>query len=209
MDVEVKVMKKCKYCEMEKPLSQFYESRKNGYTSRCRSCHGVASRKCVICGKEFVGKSRKTCGDACHKKLRPVTFLTCHYCEREYGPVNRLNRKFCSLKCKNKAQATGRKTYRKTLTKARSAQSLLRYHVLAGHIVRPSVCEECGANNRAIEAAHYNYDEPLRVRWLCRSCHRRWDKRDPKHATVIVHRRREDLHPFAERHNPDKKQKDG
>ncbi|MCC7409315.1 MAG: hypothetical protein IT442_14715 [Phycisphaeraceae bacterium] len=35
-----------------------------------------------------------------------------------------------------------------------------------------------------IEAAHFNYDEPLRVRWLCCSCHRRWDKRHPKHGTI-------------------------
>jgi hypothetical protein len=26
------------------------------------------------------------------------------------------------------------------------------------------------------------------VRWLCVPCHRRWDKREPKHATVIVGR---------------------
>lgn len=31
-----------------------------------------------------------------------------------------------------------------------------------------------------IEAAHYDYSRPLDVRWLCRSCHRRWDHADPK-----------------------------
>ncbi|MFQ6047992.1 MAG: hypothetical protein ACE5K7_01350 [Phycisphaerae bacterium] len=56
----------------------------------------------------------------------------------------------------------------------------------AGHITRPSVCEECGATDRKIEAAHYDYDEPLRVRWLCRSCHVRWDRREPKGATFVV-----------------------
>jgi len=72
------------------------------------------------------------------------------------------------------------------MTKARSAQSLLRYHIQAGNIVRPTSCEECGATNRRIEGAHFNYDEPLRVRWLCVSCHRRWDKSEPKHATFVV-----------------------
>jgi hypothetical protein len=40
--------------------------------------------------------------------------------------------------------------------------------------------------NCRIEGAHYNYDEPLRVRWLCRSCHRRWDKLEPKGGTYLV-----------------------
>jgi hypothetical protein len=50
-------------------------------------------------------------------------------------------------------------------------------------VVRPNACEECGATDCRIEGAHFDYDEPLRVRWLCISCHRRWDKRDPKGAT--------------------------
>jgi len=37
-----------------------------------------------------------------------------------------------------------------------------------------------------IEAAHHDYDQPLHVRWLCRSCHVRWDKREPKNGTVVV-----------------------
>ncbi|MGE4157629.1 MAG: hypothetical protein AB7F75_00865 [Planctomycetota bacterium] len=98
----------------------------------------------------------------------------------------RLRRRFCSSACKVKAQTTGRMTKRRTITKARSAQSLLRYHVQAGHIVRPDCCEACGEKSKRIEAAHYTYDEPLRVRWLCVSCHRRWDKQQPKNATVVV-----------------------
>lgn len=102
--------------------------------------------------------------------------------------LQRLDRRFCSYACKVKAQTTGCRTLRRTLAKARSAHSLLRYHVQAGHIVRPIICEECGVADRPIEGAHYDYNEPLRVRWLCRSCHVRWDKREPKHATVIVAR---------------------
>ena len=197
-------IKLCKYCGKEKPLSQFYKVRKNGFSSRCRDCHGLSERTCVICGTTFIGSSgRKACSDICHKKLRPPTYLNCNYCSKKYGPVDRLKRKFCSVTCANKAKTTGQRTFRKTITKARSAQSLLRYHVQAGHIIRPSICEECGANDRKIEAAHYNYDEPLRVRWLCRSCHVRWDKRNPKHATYIVNRKTGDSQPVQARHDPD------
>jgi hypothetical protein len=96
----------------------------------------------------------------------------------------RLGRRFCCYACKVKAQTTGRRTVRRTITKARSAQSLLRYHVQAGNLNRPDTCEECGATGSRIEGAHFNYDEPLRVRWLCRSCHVRWDKHQPKGGTI-------------------------
>jgi hypothetical protein len=137
----------------------------------------------------FVGKSsRKACSHLCSELMRSPTYFVCQCCGQLFGPVDRLARRFCSRSCAYAAALTGQKTVRQTISKARRAQSLLRYHVQAGHIVRPTTCEECGATDRAIEAAHFNYDEPLRVRWLCVPCHRRWDKREPKHATVIVQR---------------------
>ena len=125
-------------------------------------------------GKRRVGGNR-----------RPRSWTICPVCLSVFV-LARLDRRFCSCACKVKAQTTGRRTKRRTITKARSAQSLLRYHVQAGNIVRPMTCEECEATDRPIEGAHFNYDEPLRVRWLCISCHRRWDKQEPKQATYKV-----------------------
>lgn len=116
---------------------------------------------------------------------RPRSWTICPVCLSIF-PLPRLQRRYCSYACKVKAQTTGRRTSRRTIAKARSAQSLLRYHVQAENIVRPETCEECGASNCRIEGAHFNYDEPLRVRWLCAACHRRWDKREPKCATFAV-----------------------
>jgi hypothetical protein len=118
--------------------------------------------------------------------MRAPTYYICRHCGQLFGPVEHLQRKHCSKRCAYAAATTGRVTVRKTLPKARNAQSLLRHHVLAGHIHRPEACEQCGASGCRIEGAHYNYDEPLRVRWLCRSCHARWDRREPKGATYIV-----------------------
>ena len=134
----------------------------------------------------FIGKpGRKACSQLCSELMLAPTFLLCQKCEQVFGPVDHLKRRFCSAECKNAAARTGQRTFRKTIKKARSAQSLLRYHIEAGHITRPEICEACGEHGRT-EGAHYNYDEPLRVRWLCRSCHIRWDKREPKGATYIV-----------------------
>ena len=116
---------------------------------------------------------------------RPRSWTICPVCLSVFV-LDRLSRRFCSYPCKVKAQTTGRRTTRRTRTKARNAHSLLRYHIQAGNIIRPATCEECGATGRPIEGAHFNYDEPLRVRWLCISCHRQWDKREPKEATYVV-----------------------
>jgi hypothetical protein len=91
-----------------------------------------------------------------------------------------LAQRFCSCRCKVRAQTTGRNPPKPCNKKARQAQSLLRYHVIAGRIRPPDVCEQCGSGGRRLEAAHFNYDEPLRVRWLCVPCHRRWDHAVPK-----------------------------
>lgn len=116
---------------------------------------------------------------------RPRSWTICPVCLAIF-PLPHLQQRFCSQACKVKAQTTGNRTIRRTVRKARSAQSLVRYHVQAGNILRLDACEECGATDRRIEAAHYDYDDPLRVRWLCRSCHVRWDKQQPKGGTVVV-----------------------
>ncbi len=121
----------------------------------------------------------------CRRFWRPQTVVRCEVC-RERFKADHLAQRFCSTRCKAIGQATGRRRIRRAIRKARSAQSLLRYYVKTGLIVRPTRCEACGATDRRIEAAHFNYDEPLRVRWLCRSCHVRWDKREPKGATFVV-----------------------
>ena len=182
-------LKMCVRCGVAKPRFDFYFDRRRGiFSSRCRECHGIRSHTCLVCGIAFIGKrGRKLCSTECKQRHRPHKVLTCQQCEKQFA-TDRLASRYCSVACARIAHATGRRCIRRTLTKARNAQSLLRYHVVAGHVVRPTQCEECGASDRPIEAAHYDYDQPLRVRWLCRSCHRRWDKHDPKGATYIAWR---------------------
>lgn len=116
---------------------------------------------------------------------KPQRFRSCQQCNSLFGPIKRLSVRFCSYRCKVAAQTTGRKTFRETIPEARRAQRAVAYNVNVGKIVRPDTCEECGKRAR-IEAAHYNYSEPLRVRWLCRSCHVQWDRVEPKGATRIM-----------------------
>jgi len=61
----------------------------------------------------------------------------------------------------------------------RQAHGRVRRAVLRGDMTRPSTCEQCRTEGY-IEAAHYDYAQPLLVRWLCRRCHRKWDAVNPK-----------------------------
>ena len=118
---------------------------------------------------------------------KPQTFRNCEKCGNRFGPLERLAARFCSHACAYASRGPLKDTKHKSITKARSAQSLLAYHVKAGNLIRPNRCEECSKECKA-EGAHFNYDEPLRVRWLCRSCHARWDKAEPKGGTAIIAR---------------------
>jgi len=179
-------MKKCSLCENEKPHDQYYKDKRGVFSSRCKDCHGVGRRVCVQCGGGFVGKTNvKLCSPECKAKHRPQTFKSCECCGSTFGPVDHISRKFCSYECKTKAQTTGRKRKFIATTEARRANRQVAYAVSTGRLIRLHQCEQCGVECKT-EGAHFDYDRPLDVRWLCRSCHVRWDAADPKGGGASV-----------------------
>lgn len=62
------------------------------------------------------------------------------------------------------------------------AQNALEYALRKGIVEKKTHCEECGSTGlfkdgrSAIQAHHDNYNEPLKVRWLCQKCHHLWHK---------------------------------
>lgn len=177
--------KVCKYCGGELPLSSFFKSGPRLLTARCKQCHGLGHRSCRICSGRFIGKTGQIfCSDDCRKVHRPQTFKCCAYCEKLFGPVTHLSTRYCSMACKCVGQYKPMPTPRQRPTdKARAAQSAIARAIKADKIQRPEACSECGLQGR-IEAAHHDYDEPLKVRWLCRSCHAKWDWAVPKGGTT-------------------------
>src|SRR4051812_36941280 len=102
---------------------------------------------------------------------KPQQFRQCGFCKRTFGPIDRLSAKFCSVACKNSTQTTGRIAPRYECSReARAAHSAIAFKVKSGKIIRPASCESCRKSCKP-EGAHFNYSEPLRVRWLCVSCH--------------------------------------
>lgn len=151
----------------------------------------VVQKKCSECEVLF-SQMRRLSGiwPPCIKKrranFRPKTYKMCDFCKNKFGPVDHLKRKFCSYKCKAAKQSTGIKSHHRSNRIARNAQRLIKYYIDKGAIIRPNNCEECGNHGKKIEAAHFDYSDPLRVRWLCRSCHVLWDKKNPKNGTIKI-----------------------
>lgn len=53
----------------------------------------------------------------------------------------------------------------------RKIRAMTDHAIVKGKIVRQP-CEICG--NPETDAHHDDYNKPLEVRWLCRSCHKKW-----------------------------------
>lgn len=56
----------------------------------------------------------------------------------------------------------------------------------SGLISRPDKCSWCNRSDYRIEAAHHDYDLPLDILWLCKSCHGKWDKELPKLSGIGI-----------------------
>lgn len=55
------------------------------------------------------------------------------------------------------------------------AQKRVETAIKRGELVRPSRCEECGSVSEVV-VHHDDFNEPLVVRWFCRSCNFKWHR---------------------------------
>ncbi len=177
-------LRSCSHCGKILQAAEFYRQR-NSYSSRCKKCHGLTIKLCRVCGLSFEGKVNQIlCSPECKRAHRPQTFKTCAYCGNLFGPVSHLKTRFCSRKCKHAGQKKlNKKPPVQATSLARAAQTRVARAIKAGILNRPESCSQCGRDGR-IEAAHTDYKAALDIRWLCKSCHAKWDWAQPKGGTV-------------------------
>lgn len=65
------------------------------------------------------------------------------------------------------------KEYRKNNSHKQNAHDAVSIACKKGILIRPEKCQSCGVSEVEIQAHHEDYSYPLRVEWLCRSCHSR------------------------------------
>lgn len=72
--------------------------------------------------------------------------------------------------------------YRGGRTASDKAQNILEKAIKKGVVKRLQFCEQCGSRGQfkdgrtSIQAHHPDYNDPLRVLWLCQKCHHNWHK---------------------------------
>ncbi len=87
--------------------------------------------------------------------------------------------------------------YQKQYPERSRAVNRVRYAVKTGKLKRPGECEVCGRQGK-VDGHHEDYNKPLDVMWLCRSCHLQLREK-PKVTWREVKRQREKV--FAEAEN--------
>lgn len=179
--------------------------------ANCRACdvasnreyrNRPAARMCSRCGVSYQTRNGQSvfcqsCGEAArlaNLTHPPKATLVCRQCGGNYQP-DRLSRQFCSVTCKGLA-SRGRKRITVSSPQARSAHAEVATEIRGGRLTRPPTCQQCRAGGK-VEAAHFDYGQPLEIRWLCVSCHRRWDKAEPKGGTSSVILRRAEAQCLA------------
>jgi hypothetical protein len=160
-------LRRCARCSESKPLSAFYyvkrASGKSRYGAYCRPCVTAAHR-------EWRTKNRERVLDG----------------ERRWRAENseHLSEQTRQWRARNpEAFAASSRAWKVRNPERIRIQQRASFHVQQalkqGTLVRPSTCATCGKGG-SITAAHNDYSRPLDVRWLCRSCHSRWDRAEPK-----------------------------
>lgn len=125
-----------------------------------------------------------SCSVEGHKMTVSTTRMACRECAAIFFPraaeVARGKGRFCSARCANIARNGPRRVCEsRAATEARKradplwpiklkARHAISRAIEAGRLMRQP-CGYCGAENS--DAHHSDYNRPLDVIWLCRSCH--------------------------------------
>jgi len=154
-------MRKCKDCGKVKNSKDFYLNNKGYYSPYCKECH---RKRTALWRKNNPQRFKELCAKAMAKKRTnpdyrksQAEFYRKWYAKsgrkraKNYSEVNKLWQKLNPEKCK--------------------ASKLVEMALKTGKLKKSIYCSECG-HKRKLVGHHDNYEFPLKVRWLCYSCHK-------------------------------------
>lgn len=151
--------------------------------ARCGAFDRNAARQCAGCAREWQCKYRLAHPEKI-SAINRATYLRNPERTRRNATAWTLANPDRAREIKRRWAARNRDhgaVWHKRLRDAERTHTIVHRAIKRGLLSRPSTCEQCG-QERAIEAAHWTYERPLDVRWLCRPCHRKWDAAEPKSA---------------------------
>lgn len=174
-------MKICSRCKQSLALSEYGRnaSRPDGLHHQCRECRNIANRESHAAHRdERLAKKR---ADYAANRARVLAERSA-YRVRNLEKVRARNRAYEAAhpETGRAYRAAYRASYPEVVRLMHRVGASVRRAVANGRLVKPAECSECSTAGVEIQAAHSDYSKPLDVRWLCRSCHTRWDHAEPK-----------------------------
>jgi hypothetical protein len=132
---------------------------------------------CKRCGEEkniidFPVCSKKKNGENYYRKVCKVCYCdSVHKWNKENNDKHNANARKSYMNHKDETLHKV-KVYRMNNPQKKHAVNLINSNIRSGSIIRLKSCEICG-NGGNIQGHHPDYNEPLRVVWVCVSCHRK------------------------------------
>ena len=169
----------CRKCKEVKEIEDFAKGRRV-----CKKCASLKSmewsknnkEKVLKNAKKFRENNRELCRKRCLDLYHKQPFKNKEYRELNREKLNEKKREWIKnnpekRKCyiKNNLEKHGNKYYSSFET---SVRKKVYKAVRSGVLVRPDNCSICKSSNVGkIEAHHNDYNKPLDVIWVCKSCH--------------------------------------
>lgn len=148
-------MKICTKCNELKPLEDYYatSSKKDGHFNECKECTKARVSRHRLENIERIRAYDRERGSLQHRKEN----------------VKRTYRKRVSDPEKRRKELDYKKEYRQKNQLKKAANYIAGNAIRNGKLIRKP-CEGCGVDKN-IHAHHEDYERPLDVTWLCRTCH--------------------------------------
>jgi hypothetical protein len=167
-------LKSCFQCAIEKPLTDFGPAR-----GVCKACVAADARRRRADNPQAQKAASKRWRQSHPEQAKAMVVNW----RRENPERHRDQRRRWATENADRLREASKRWAADNLVRMRPsarARKLVYKAIRRGKLIRSTSCENCGANDGRIEAAHADYSKPLDVRWLCVPCHRRWDALDPK-----------------------------
>ncbi|AII28021.1 endonuclease [Bacillus phage Bobb] len=172
-------MKQCTNCkelkdEEEFALTSRFRKKTQDYArhSRCRECVKILSRKHK---RKYYENNRDKCLERARVQRETDPNIKEKWKEsHQKNKEHRLEQMKVYAKTEQGKEARRRaqERYRQSeqyKMKQNARKKVLRA-VQSGKLVRPTCCTDCKKEG-AVEAHHEDYNKPLDVKWLCKTCH--------------------------------------
>lgn len=192
-------MRKCYKCEKEKDFSEFHKDKSQslGISYECKTCKSSLRKQRRAENPE---KYREQCRKSTKKNYETIRASQKRHRQKnresilvrrkelreprkreinERESLRKKNKRILDKSFVEKERAKQREYYKKNKEKLlpqHYAHKLVMYAVKLGMLKRPDECEVCKSTIK-IEGHHDDYSKPLEVRWICKCCHYKADRK--------------------------------